>query len=31
MTMLSIRNLQASYGPAQVLFDITFDIAAGEV
>ena len=30
-TMLSVRNLQASYGPAQVLFDISFDIAAGEV
>jgi branched-chain amino acid transport system ATP-binding protein len=29
--MLSVRNLQASYGPAQVLFDITFDIASGEV
>ena len=29
--MLSVRNLQASYGPAQVLFDISFDIATGEV
>ncbi len=31
MTMLSVRNLQASYGPAQVLFDISFDVASGEV
>jgi branched-chain amino acid transport system ATP-binding protein len=29
--MLSIRNLQASYGAAQVLFDISFDIGSGEV
>ena len=29
--MLTVRNLQAAYGPAQVLFDINFDIAAGEV
>jgi branched-chain amino acid transport system ATP-binding protein len=31
MSMLTVRNLQAAYGPAQVLFDISFDIAAGEV
>lgn len=29
--MLSVRNLQASYDAAQVLFDISFDIGAGEV
>ncbi|MBB4039708.1 branched-chain amino acid transport system ATP-binding protein [Microvirga flocculans] len=29
--MLSVRHLQASYGAAQVLFDISFDIDAGEV
>jgi branched-chain amino acid transport system ATP-binding protein len=29
--MLSVRHLQASYGAAQVLFDISLDIAAGEV
>jgi len=29
--MLSVRNLQASYGAAQVLFDISLDVAAGEV
>ncbi len=29
--MLSVRNLQASYGAAQVLFDITFEVGAGEV
>ncbi len=29
--MLSVRQLQASYGAAQVLFDISFDIGAGEV
>ncbi len=29
--MLSVSNLQTAYGPAQVLFDITFDIGAGEV
>ena len=28
--MLSIRNLQASYGPSRVLFDINLDIAEGE-
>jgi branched-chain amino acid transport system ATP-binding protein len=29
--MLTVENLQASYGPAQVLFDITFSIGKGEV
>ena len=29
--MLSVRSLQASYGAAQVLFDISLDIGAGEV
>ena len=29
--MLDVRNLSASYGPAQVLFDITFSVDAGEV
>ena len=29
--MLDVRNLSASYGPAQVLFDITFSVNAGEV
>lgn len=29
--MLSIRQLQASYGAAQVLFDISLDVGAGEV
>ncbi|SCY94533.1 ABC transporter ATP-binding protein [Microvirga guangxiensis] len=29
--MLSVRNLQTSYGAAQVLFDVSLDIAAGEV
>jgi branched-chain amino acid transport system ATP-binding protein len=29
--MLSVRHLQASYGAAQVLFDISLEIAAGEV
>ncbi|HZH09629.1 MAG TPA: ABC transporter ATP-binding protein [Microvirga sp.] len=29
--MLSVRHLQASYGAAQVLFDISFDVGAGEV
>ncbi len=28
--MLSVDKLAASYGPAQVLFDITFDVGAGE-
>ena len=29
--MLSVRNLQASYGAAQVLFDISFEVGEGEV
>jgi len=29
--MLSVRHLQASYGAAQVLFDISFDVDTGEV
>jgi branched-chain amino acid transport system ATP-binding protein len=29
--MLSVRGLQASYGAAQVLFDISLDVGAGEV
>jgi len=29
--MLSVRNLQASYGAAQVLFDISLEVGAGEV
>jgi branched-chain amino acid transport system ATP-binding protein len=29
--MLSVRHLQASYGPAQVLFDISLEVRAGEV
>jgi branched-chain amino acid transport system ATP-binding protein len=29
--MLAVDNLQASYGPAQVLFGVTFSVAAGEV
>lgn len=29
--MLNVTNLQAAYGPAQVLFDIGFSIEAGEV
>ena len=29
--MLSVDKLQAGYGPAQVLFDISFTIGAGEV
>ncbi len=29
--MLSVEHLQAAYGPAQVLFDITFSIGGGEV
>jgi branched-chain amino acid transport system ATP-binding protein len=29
--MLSVSNLQTAYGPAQVLFDISFEIGAGEV
>jgi branched-chain amino acid transport system ATP-binding protein len=29
--MLSVKNLQAAYGIAQVLFDISFEIRSGEV
>src|SRR6202162_175471 len=29
--MLTVAHLQAGYGPAQVLFDITFNVGAGEV
>ena len=29
--MLSVRNLQSSYGRSQVLFDVALDIAEGEV
>jgi branched-chain amino acid transport system ATP-binding protein len=29
--MLAVKHLQAAYGPAQVLFDISFRIEAGEV
>jgi branched-chain amino acid transport system ATP-binding protein len=29
--MLTVENLQAAYGPAQVLFDISFTVGAGEV
>src|SRR5436309_14663314 len=29
--MLSVENLAASYGPAEVLFDISFSVGAGEV
>src|ERR1700749_4493230 len=29
--MLVVEKLAASYGPAQVLFDVTFAIGAGEV
>ena len=29
--MLSVDRLAASYGPAQVLFDISFSVGAGEV
>src|SRR5215204_2047830 len=28
---LAIKNLQAGYGDVQVLWDITFDVAAGEI
>jgi branched-chain amino acid transport system ATP-binding protein len=31
MTMLAVTNLQAGYGPAQVLFDVSFSVGAGEV
>jgi branched-chain amino acid transport system ATP-binding protein len=29
--MLKVRNLQASYGPSQALFDVGFDIGKGEI
>jgi branched-chain amino acid transport system ATP-binding protein len=29
--LLSVRNLQAGYGRAQVLFDVSFDVRPGEV
>ncbi|MGJ3265394.1 MAG: ABC transporter ATP-binding protein [Salinarimonas sp.] len=29
--MLTVRHLESSYGPAQVLFDISFDVGEGEV
>ena len=29
--MLTVRNLAASYGAAQVLFDVSFDVGTGEV
>jgi branched-chain amino acid transport system ATP-binding protein len=29
--MLSVQNLAAGYGPAQVLFDVSFAVGAGEV
>ena len=29
--MLTVQNLAAGYGPAQVLFDISFEVGAGEV
>ena len=29
--MLHVENLSAAYGQAQVLFDVTFDVGAGEV
>ena len=31
MSMLSVDKLQAGYGPAQVLFDVSFTVGAGEV
>ncbi len=29
--MLAVENLAAGYGPAQVLFDVSFSVGAGEV
>ena len=29
--MLAVEELQAGYGPAQVLFDVSFSVGAGEV
>jgi branched-chain amino acid transport system ATP-binding protein len=31
MTLLSLQGLQAAYGRAQVLFDVSFDVAEGQV
>jgi branched-chain amino acid transport system ATP-binding protein len=31
MTMLTVSNLRAGYGAAQVLFDLSFEVGAGEV
>ncbi|RKF17168.1 ABC transporter ATP-binding protein [Roseovarius spongiae] len=31
MSLLELRNVSASYGPAQALFDVSLDIAEGEV
>ena len=31
MSMLAVDRLQAGYGPAQVLFDVSFAVGAGEV
>src|SRR5580704_1100034 len=31
VVMLSVSHLQAGYGPAQVLFDVSFTVGAGEV
>jgi branched-chain amino acid transport system ATP-binding protein len=31
MTMLTVSNLRAGYGAAQVLFDLAFEVGAGEV
>jgi branched-chain amino acid transport system ATP-binding protein len=30
-TLLRVRNLEAAYGPARVLFDVSFDVRPGEV
>ena len=29
--MLSVQNLAAGYGPAQVLYDVSFEVRPGEV
>ena len=29
--MLAVEHLQSAYGPAQVLFDVSFSVGAGEV
>src|SRR4051794_27745988 len=31
LLMLAVDKLQAGYGPAQVLFDVSFSVGAGEV